>query len=417
MPFLNKQKDFIGDVTTFILAYIAGFGAGKTYAGGKKSLLLSALNHGLAGMAVSPTIPMLRDTTRRTFIEQLEEEEINFSFKATENKVILTDINSEIWFRSADDPNKLKGSNLAWVWLDEPSLMKKEALDIAISRARDPKARKRQVFLTGTPEGFNWLYYYFREPSRNKRVIRASTAENSFLPEEYISHLYENYDEKLAKQYIAGEWVNINQGQVYYAFSREKHVRPTKANSQDLWLTFDFNINPMTTSICRLRVGHKGEQKQVVEVIKVINTKNGNTDNQCRVIKDYLREIGHSGKLSITGDASNPRSTSSNMTDWDIIKLNFPDAEYKLRNSNPAIQDRVNAVNSKFMNSRGEIGIVIDEHATEMIQDLEQVSWQEGSRTIDKTNKLLTHNSDNLGYLIYNLFPIMEYKSTKGYYR
>lgn len=413
MQFLPKQKEFLSDFKTPVLAYVGGFGSGKTYSTVHKALAFCVMNPSTAGMLVSPTFSMLRDTTRRTFIEVLEEKNISFLFKATENRIILTDVGSEVWFRSGDDPNKLKGSNLAWVGMDEAAQMEKEVYQIALSRIRDPKAKVRQLFITTTPEGFNWLYDEFKEHQTNKRIIISKTTENTFLPESYIESLYQNYDELLVKQYINGEFVNINQGRVYYSFSRAENVKPvTFRNGLDIYLTFDFNVNPMTTSFAQIVSGSAGEQEKIINVFHSLNIRNGNTDLQCKEIKRVLADYNFQGKLHITGDASHPKSTTSNRTDWEIIEDHFPTADFIRRKSNPAIQDRVNHVNAKLKNSKGLIGIYIDPKCAELVQDFEQVSWKEGTREIDKSNPKLTHNSDNLGYLVFNLFPISGVQET-----
>ncbi|MBK7380769.1 MAG: hypothetical protein IPJ03_17565 [Ignavibacteriales bacterium] len=151
MEFTNKQIEFLSDVSSPHIAFIGGFGSGKTYASCYKALGLACANPDTAGMLVSPTFPMLRDTTRRTFLEVLQLEEVSYELKITENKIRILEPNAEVWFRSADDPNKLKGSNLAWVGLDEAAQMSKEAYDISLSRMRDPKANIKQLFITTTP--------------------------------------------------------------------------------------------------------------------------------------------------------------------------------------------------------------------------------------------------------------------------
>ena len=99
-------------------ALVGGIGSGKTMAGAWDAILqMTGWNPGMAGMVVAPTYPMLRDSTKRTFFEVLPPELIK-SFNKTEGHLVLTN-GSEAFFRSAEDPDRLRGPNLAWVWLDE----------------------------------------------------------------------------------------------------------------------------------------------------------------------------------------------------------------------------------------------------------------------------------------------------------
>lgn len=391
MTFTKPQYEFIRDVKTNILAFIGGFGSGKTLAACYKGFLLAGLNLGTAGMLVSPTYAMLRDTTRRSFLELLEEKEVGFTFKATENRIIIHEFSSEIWFRSADDPNKLKGSNLAWVGLDEPALMHKDAYLIGLSRIRDPKAKRKQMFLTGTPEGFNWLYEEMSESQdEKKRMIKSSTEDNSFLPAEYVQTLYENYDEQLVKQYIKGEFVLLNKGQVYYSFDREQNIKDEAYNQNlPLILTVDFNVSPMSWAIIQT-------YKDVSYVIDEISLNNSNTETAA---KQFRARYPNAPTLLYGDYSGNQRHTSSLTTDYEIMQDIIKPLQVNVE-PNPPVHDRVNAVNSRLCNSLGKRKLFVHSKCKEAIKDFEQVVYKEGKREIDKSDIMRTHISDAIGYYI-----------------
>jgi len=52
--------------------------------------------------------------------------------------------------------------------------------------------------------------------------------------------------------------------------------------------------------------------------------------------------------------------------------------------------------------------LIIDPKCKTLIQDLEKVTNKQGTRDIDKSNKLLTHSSDALGYYISFEHPIIK---------
>ena len=50
--------------------------------------------------------------------------------------------------------------------------------------------------------------------------------------------------------------------------------------------------------------------------------------------------------------------------------------------------------------------MIIDPRCKNLINDLEKVVNKQGTREIDKSNKMLTHISDALGYAVTYEFPV-----------
>ena len=87
-----------------------------------------------------------------------------------------------------------------------------------------------------------------------------------------------------------------------------------------------------------------------------------------------------------------------------LIKCGF---KIKALKTNPAVVDRVNAVNRAL-----DDNLIIDPKCKALIEDLEKVVNKQGTREIDKSNKDLTHMSDALGYAVHWEKPII--KQTLG---
>ena len=84
-------------------------------------------------------------------------------------------------------------------------------------------------------------------------------------------------------------------------------------------------------------------------------------------------------------------------SDFDIIK----EDGYTIRSThNPFVKDRVNNVNRCLKQGL----IEIDPSCKKLINDLEKVSWKDNNLD-QKTDPLLTHISDCLGYACYSLIP------------
>lgn len=411
-------------------ALIGGFGSGKTYSvplrwlylidwRGRKQRIRNRT------MITEPTYEMIRDILVPTLDEWFSMHGIWHHYHQTAHNydIRYRGVTFTAMLRSTDKPASLTGKNLTDIILDEfdkEANIKKQK-DIwkeCISRVR--VAPHGTVAAVTTPEGFRYTYTLWGDcdykEKKNFKLFRARTPDNHFLPPDYVENLYEQYDAQLVQQYIEAQFINIMQGRVYYNFNRKVHVKKLEfRKNKPLYLSFDFNFSPMTTSFSHIVPGGTGEQSEVVHVVRSLNTRDSNTDKQCKIIKEILNEEDFGGDLIITGDATDPHSTTSNVTNWEIIRYHFPHAQYLVKSVNPAVTDRVNSHNSKLLNSVGKVGMYISsENCAEMIRDHEQVSWKEDKRyEIDKSNGELTHNTDNLGYLIWEKFPLIRPTSFK----
>lgn len=209
------QYDFVVFKGRFA-AFIGGVGSGKTFAGAVKALRAALTLEGL-GMVVAPTYPMLRDATLRTFLTIAAEAQPQF-YK-TEMRVQLVN-GAEILFRSADEPDRLRGVNLNWAWIDEAALCPVGTWDVVIGRLRGDSTAG-PCWVTTTPKGRNWLY----ERQTEMAVFRATTFDNPFLNRDFVASLQSAYsgNSAFARQELYGEFVSF-EGLVYEEFDRGVHI-------------------------------------------------------------------------------------------------------------------------------------------------------------------------------------------------
>jgi len=162
----------------------------------------------------------LRDVTQRTFFELLDSGGMAYDFNKSENSVVYN--GAQVLFRSADAPERLRGINLNWAYLDEAALMHEDVWRIILGRLR--QADRPQAWITTTPAGFNWVYkYWIERGDKQYGLIHSGTRDNIYLPEEYLRDLIDNYVGEFAKQEIDGEFVAY-EGLVYLEFSRNIHI-------------------------------------------------------------------------------------------------------------------------------------------------------------------------------------------------
>lgn len=211
-------------------------------------------------------------------------------------------------------------------------------------------------------------------------------------------------------------------GNVYHAFKRKNNVKKfiDRDNQRRMFVTFDFNVNPMCSTIGQYHeyygpMSHVTNEKYaLVEVLDEVCLPNSNTGEACEEIDRRLREMcgRYDVTLEIYGDpAGKARHTSQvSGSDWDIITNFFRsrkqyDTRICVKSKAPAIKDRINAVNKMMCNTLGEVQIHIHEKCKMLIRDLENVRWKvdaSGNTTgqLDKSQSDLTHVSDSFGYFI-----------------
>ncbi|MBW2618822.1 MAG: phage terminase large subunit [Deltaproteobacteria bacterium] len=387
----------------FQAVYIGGFGAGKTYVCAMKALALAAANPGLPGLLLAPTQRMAEEVTGETLLELLAKYQVPHEYRVSTAKIIFP-WGSQIRLRSADRPGRIKGLNLAWAGLDEAAQMKEAAWQILLSRVRHPQARQRQLFITTTPEGFNWVYWRFIEaPMAESQVFFAPTGENVFLDPQYKRRLEEIYPPLLAQQYLEGRFVNTTSGRVYPAFDRRLHLRPLKYDPDlPLCLAADFNVNPMLWLI----IQHEGGRIFVLDEIVLAEADTGQA-----ALEFLSRRPEARAGVEVFGDATGRRRDTRQVgrTDYAIIKEIIPAARLKVPQANPPVKDRINAVSARLKNARGEVRLTIDPSCRELIADLESLRWvqsSQGGALIDKGDPKRSHASDALGYFVARVYPI-----------
>jgi len=207
---LPKQRQFIEACAKIpFVAYIGGFGSGKTHVLTIQSLIESTRpSRGLIG---APTYRMLEDTTQRKFFELCPESWIA-EFSKSSNRVILKN-GTEILFRSLETPERLTNLELDWFALDEIGEVKLNTYRMLQGRLRKPGGT-HHGFCVGNPAGpTHWTYDYFVEKARQfpdtYHLVQATSYENTFISQDYVVEMEKSFgkDSLYFKRYVLGEFV------------------------------------------------------------------------------------------------------------------------------------------------------------------------------------------------------------------
>src|SRR3990172_3844723 len=248
----HKQQLFC-DLDCGIQGFVGGRGVGKTKIGCIKMIYMAKDKQ--PWMVISPDANVIEDTTWPTFEETAQE--LGVWIRGVRSPVHRAWIKTfdggrtNILFRGAEKPEKLKGPSKAGIWLDEAGIMAKEAYLYAnpCLRCMTPKGPiMGPCLMTFTPKGrSHWTFDVFfesvdaseaaifstdqeRVPGlyrqgdyveipkgsgqwykvKNKAgVITAATMERPFLPEAFYDTLRGQYSTMLAAQELGGEFVDL----------------------------------------------------------------------------------------------------------------------------------------------------------------------------------------------------------------
>jgi phage terminase large subunit len=399
---LPSQKSFHDSLSRF-KGFSGPVGSGKSQALCHEAIRLSYLNPGRVGLIGAPTYPMLRDATLTSFKAILTSNDIPYEFLKAESVLVMKETGSRMLFRSVDNFERLRGTNLAWFGVDELTYAPEEAWLRLESRLRDPLAKTLCGFAVWTPKGFDWVYRRFvRNPVEGYQTILAKPHENKYLLDQvpdFYDRLKSSYDPLLYEQEALGAYMNFNAGAVYTSFQRDRNVRPLQlSRGLPLFWALDFNVDPMSSVIAQ-KVG--GETHVLDEIV----LSRASTRDACEEF--HARFPNHQAGVVVYGDASGARRQTAGTTDYQIIREYFRSAGYerldfRVPASNPLVRQRIDLTNAMLKTADDQVNLFIDGKCKGLIQDFEEVTYKADSRVIDKDrDPKRTHLSDALGYLIW----------------
>jgi hypothetical protein len=313
--------------------------------------------------------------------------------------------------RSGDDPERLRGPNLGWFWLDEAAMMPEMVFDIMIGRLRLDPGR---AWITTTPKGKNWVWKVFvKERREDYSLIRCTSRDNQFLPGYYLDSLDRKYSGAFHQQEVEAEFIEWVDQPAYPSYRPKVNLveglREQYREDFPLALSCDFNKAIMCWPVGQIL---RGEPKVLTEVSIV-----GRADTRS-MVKKFRREFpAHPGGVMIYGDSTGSGGDSKSVhSDYDQIMDEFrgypSEVMLMVPRKNPPAKDRINAMNDALGGANGMWVLQMDAEETPILQeDLERVEMNALGTNVMKVTKpedekyLLTHASDALGYWVHMEWP------------
>lgn len=393
--------------TSFIKALITGYGGGKTLIASKRGIALALHNAPSPHLMVSPSHRIAKKTVIITLRELLEgKQELlgrrHFSWRYNKSDGEFTIFHNGrvgyIWIASGDTPESLKGPNIGSANIDEPFIQDRSVFDQVIARVRDPRAKVREIGLTGTPEDLNWGYDICEGEEKDKfdiDVVQASSEENQALPETYVEGMRRAFTEQAAQSYVEGKFVSLSTGLVYYAFSDDNIVDldfpyPTI----EVGIGMDFNVDPMALVAFWRHGDH-------IHVFEELELDNSDTEYACQLVREKFKDRCNDVWPDASGQA---RHTSSPAGQSDFTIIRRYGFNIHALSTNPSRKDRYNAVNGKFSPGDGsDPTLTVAPRCTKLISYLKRYSYANMGKPLGKS---MSHLLDAFGYPVANLFPV-----------
>ncbi|MFZ9527025.1 MAG: terminase large subunit domain-containing protein, partial [Schleiferiaceae bacterium] len=347
---LEPQRQFVDDVDHKILGYCAGFGAGKTYALCAKTIFLGMANPNTVAAVFEPTNIMLRDVWMRAFDEFLDEFGIEHDFRVSPQPEYVLHLPLgpvTLLCRATETFNRIRGQNLSFCLADEidtsPAETAQKASEMMLARLRG--GAKPQLAVASTPEGFKWMHRTFVEqPGEDRHLIRARTTDNPHLPPGFIDSLYANYPPQLIASYINGEFTNLANANVYPYFDRDLHWCDTQLEPDDrIFVGIDFNVGACFMEV----MVRRGDEFHFIAEHHAADTP-----SVVRKLQEQYPEQLANNNLVVVPDAASRQRSTTNAKESDLSLLRKGGFTLKTQLANPAIEDRVNAINVLLLAKR-----------------------------------------------------------------
>jgi Terminase large subunit, T4likevirus-type, N-terminal len=407
------------ELPNFIKLLVGGYGCGKTYLLCKRAIAACLQNAPCPVATVSPSFPIARKTIIPTIHALLAGKKslLGSAFWYRYNKSV-----HEFYIRyhgreglimvlSGDDPNSLRGPNLADAYIDEPFIQEQEVFDQMIARVRHPDAVFRELGLTGTPESLNWGYDLCVGDLREKNdvgFIKASSRQNLVLDSGYVPRLEGVLSAKAARAYVEGDFVSLAEGLVYYGFDNtpDKNVVDLPMPQYpELGCGMDFNVNPMAACLFWRNGSH-------LHYFDEIELPNADTEYMCSTLKEKYcikgeemeKRYGVNGQMvlqNIYPDATgSAHKTSAPGGRTDFYYIREAGFVVNAKHENPKRRDRYNTVNGRLAPKQGPRQITVSPKCKRLIKYLSTYSHE-----LIREQEAMSHLLDAFSYPVSYLFP------------
>ena len=392
-------------------------GSGKSYTVAQNKVKKCISNPYFKCVTLRKNAVTLKDSVYALIQKVIFEENLQDQFKFTTSPLSIKHLptGNEFIFRgmlNEVDREKIKSIvDPTDAWLEEANEFDKEDFQQINLRVRGANETVKQIDLTFNPVDEElWLKdRFFDNPPDKEDIFTLNTTykDNKFLDKPYTEALEKliNEDDNLYKVYVLGQWGSIdNRGRIYKRFIDEEFPNGSIAKHDyipqlPIIVCCDFNVDPMKWALIQ---NVNGVDYVFDEIVKQ------DTDTE-QMTKELINRYGVLPYI-VYGDASGTfRHTSAKATDYQIMKQYLPSMQMNVKQANPPVTDRINAVNWRLQNKEGKRRLFVDPKCKNAIYDFKRATFKEGTREEDKSLERydgknpvmsLIHITSAIGYYI-----------------
>lgn len=306
---------------------------------------------------------------------------------------------SEIWIGGLDSKErteKILGTEYSSIYFNETSQIDYASINIAKTRlAEKSNLINKCYYDSNPPTKASWQYLLFEkkldpidgvpieDPHTFRSMIMNPVDNLDNIDPEYLK-LLSRMPEAEKNRFLLGQYSDESDGQVYYEFRRDEHIKEFPEYQGTKFICADFNVNPHCSLVFQFINGQ-------IQVIDEWYLENSDTP---KAVHEWSKK--YKGSRVIPDSTGRNRKTSG-QSDFDIITA----AGFVIEHTfNPFVRDRVNLLNLRLKEGK----ILIHPRCRKLINDLERVQWK-NNELDQRTNPMLTHISDALGYGCHKMLP------------
>lgn len=440
LSIMPHQEQFVLNRTHRFVAFVGGYGTGKSVALCNRALMCAKRNPGCLGALMEPVFSMVETDLKPTWESILEDSGIRWEYESKSYLIYKLffpgQLPSRVQLMSAENHSRLRGKNLAWWGVDEfdtidPLPLQRAVLEQLLARLRAGYSEETETgFFVSTPEGFKTMWQFFvddveKEKKRceeenevyveDRILYRAKTSDNYLLKPSYIKSLEKQYPPQLLKAYLEGEFVNLTRGSVYdnyvpkYEVGNWTKVTADTFPDHPLHLGCDFNGPKRGGSSAVVYIINDGVWYAVDEFMGQRKTR-----DMARAVRAKYPErliYAHPDK------SGGQEGANSEHTNFDhLYEAGFEVyTEDRLgKRANPDIIDRVNTVQAFLLNGEGERRLFVNpETCPKTDSAFQRQPYAENGKPLK--DNIMDGPMDAAGYPIWNVHATNRAAFRAGY--
>ena len=388
------QQDIIDNPSRFKVV-VAGRRGGKSFAS-IAYLAKHARFPNSKCMYVAPTFSMCKQIIWQDLIDMLRE--VGWIRKINQSELTITLVNgSQIFLRSADTPDRIRGIGVNAVVIDEAADIPKlqDTWQAIIRPTLADKGGHAMIISSPKGKGFLFDLYNNAKTQTDWHSWQYTTAQGGIVSEEELAQARRDLDERTYKQEFEAEFVEYA-GRIYYAFGEHniKDMPLVQDNRSIIHVGMDFNVQP----ICAVLATQHATGLHIFDEIEIYGS---DTDTMVKEIQ--TRYPGR--RITCYPDASGNQRRTSAGGRTDHIILKNAGFTLKVGSINPSVKDRIASVNAACKSVDGYSKLTISPKCVKISNCLRKHVYSEGTRQPEK-NSGLDHFNDSAGYMINHLYPV-----------